>query len=103
MAKVKWTKDAVSDLRRIAEYIEVDSYKYSIITIKFLFDSTKILEHSPNAGRVVPEFRNETIRELIRGNYRVVYKITNKERIDILTVHHSKRLLSNNPLLEEYY
>jgi len=33
------------------------------------------------------------LRELIRGSYRIVYRIVDKDRIDILTVHHSARLL----------
>jgi hypothetical protein len=27
-------------------------------------------------SRVVPEFSSETIRELIEGNYRIVYKVS---------------------------
>ncbi|MDQ3021191.1 MAG: type II toxin-antitoxin system RelE/ParE family toxin [Bacteroidota bacterium] len=52
----------------------------------------------PKAGRIVPELSDEKIRELIKGNYRIIYRIVNKKKVDIITVHHSKRLLSNNPL-----
>jgi plasmid stabilization system protein ParE len=31
------------------------------------------------------------IRELIEGNYRIVYRILNNELIEILTIHHSAR------------
>jgi len=31
------------------------------------------------------------IRELIEGNYRIIYKIVNEYQIDILTIHHSAR------------
>ena len=47
------------------------------------------------AGKMVLDFNDEKIRELIRGNYRIVYKIINSTRIDILTVHHTSRLLGN--------
>ena len=28
------------------------------------------------------------MRELVEGNYRIIYKLVNKGRIDILTIHH---------------
>jgi mRNA-degrading endonuclease RelE of RelBE toxin-antitoxin system len=37
--------------------------------------------------------QDENIRELILGNYRIIYRIISEERIDILTVHHSAKLL----------
>jgi len=42
---------------------------------------------------MVPEIEDESIRELILGSYRIIYKIVSQERIDILTVHHSARML----------
>lgn len=44
---------------------------------------------------MVPEFENENIRELIKGNYRIVYQIIDDNRIDILTVHNCARLIEN--------
>ena len=46
----------------------------------------------PNAGRVVPEFQDENVRELIEGQYRIVYRIL-PTRIDVLTVMHVAQLL----------
>jgi toxin ParE1/3/4 len=48
-------------------------------------------------GRMVPELNQKDIREIIAGNYRIIYQITNQKTAFILTVHHSSRLLSNNP------
>jgi plasmid stabilization system protein ParE len=42
---------------------------------------------------VVPEINDESVRELLMGNYRIIYRIISLERIDILTVHHSAKLL----------
>ena len=45
-------------------------------------------------GRIVPEYGDETIREIIKGQYRIVYKIdSKKDSIVIVTIHHAKRLL----------
>jgi len=63
------------------------------------FEKVQILEDFPQAGRVVPEFNKEDVRELIYGIYRIVYK-TYDYHLDILTVHHSARLLSDIPLID---
>jgi plasmid stabilization system protein ParE len=31
------------------------------------------------------------VRELVEGNYRNIYKLVDKGRIDILTIHHRSR------------
>ena len=95
MDKVIWTDSAIRDLNDIGDYIAKDSERYAQITVNYLFDSTDILESNPFAGKIVPEFENESIRELIRGNYRIVYQIINIDRIDILTVHNCARLIEN--------
>ena len=95
MVEIKWTDFAIENLNDIGDYIEKDSFRYAEIVVNSLFDSTDILEQHPFAGRMVPEFNDKDIRELIRGNYRIVYKVLNENRIDIITIHHSARLLSN--------
>jgi toxin ParE1/3/4 len=95
MVEIVWTETAVQNLNDIAEYIANDSTRYAELTIVELFYSTDILEKYPNSGVIVPEFNNKSIRQLIRGNYRIIYKIINDNQIDILTVHNCARLISN--------
>ena len=95
MVKVRWTDFALENLIAIGDYIEKDSYFYAQRVVNSLFNSVDILEQHPLAGRVVPEFGNRSIRELIRGSYRIVYKLVSEIDIDIITVHHSARLLRN--------
>ena len=48
----------------------------------------------PLSGRVVPEFNTPNIRELIEGNYRIIYKVnTDSTSIGIVRIHHGARLL----------
>ncbi len=95
MDKVIWTDSAIDDLNDIGEYIAKDSEKYAQITVDRLFDSADILEIYPLSGKIVPEFEDESIRELIKGNYKIVYQIIDNTRIDILTVYNCARLLEN--------
>ena len=102
MVKVVWTTTEIEDLDNIGEYIAKDSLKYAIITVEELFESVDILEEHPRAGPVVPEFNNDSLRQLIRKGYRIVYSIIDEQRIDILTVHSCFRLLANTkPFKEE--
>ena len=97
MVKVRWTDFALENLIAIGDYIESDSFFYAQRVVNFLFNSVDILEQHPLAGRIVPEFNHRNIRELIRGSYRTVYKLVSEIDIDIITVHHSARLLKNLP------
>jgi toxin ParE1/3/4 len=58
-----------------------------------LVDRVDILIEHPEAGRIVPEFEDESIRELIEGSYRIIYKIKSFDELGVLRVHHSARLL----------
>ncbi|MEQ9415807.1 MAG: type II toxin-antitoxin system RelE/ParE family toxin [Cyclobacteriaceae bacterium] len=93
--EVKWTRQAIDDLSSIADFISKDSPYFAQVQIERLFERTLILETYPKAGRAVPEVDQENLRELIEGNYRIIYRIYSQDRIDIITVHHSSRLLGD--------
>ena len=99
MAEVKWTTQSLEDINSIAEYISKDSVRYAELFVEKVFERSEILNSHPRAGRIVPEIEDESIRELILLSYRIIYKIY-PSLIDILTVHHSARLLENSPLFE---
>lgn len=99
MVVIKWTNFAIQNLNDIGDYIERDSYRQAAFVVNYLFDSADILESHPFVGRIVPEFQNVNVRELIRLKYRIVYLVLNDERIDILNIHHSARLLPDLPAL----
>ena len=91
MAKLIWSEKAINDLEMIAEFIALDSLKYASLTVQKLYNYSKTLKKFPKSGRIVPELNDETIKELIAGNYRIIYSLKNPEKIEILTVHHSAR------------
>jgi addiction module RelE/StbE family toxin len=95
MAQVNWTDSALQYLNDIGDYIAKDSHRYAEITVSRLFESVDILESHPLSGVMTPEFENEAIRQIIRGDYRIVYQIIDEFSIDILTVHNCARLITN--------
>ncbi len=94
MAKVIWTELALDDLKTIYEFISRDSIHYAGRQIEKIIGRAEQLEMFPASGRIVPEFNNELIRELIEGNYRIVYKIESEDLIGIVRIHHSAKLLT---------
>jgi toxin ParE1/3/4 len=99
MVKIIWTQRSLTDLKSIAEYISQDSIKYASLTIERIINVTSYLETNPRIGRMVPEMRrHDKIREIIYGNYRIIYKITSTLTVHILTVHHSSKRLRQTSL-----
>ena len=99
MAQVKWLSKALDDMESIAEYISKDSIRYAENLIQKIFERAELLESNPLIGRMVPEFRRKDMRELIIGNYRIVYLVYT-DRVDVIRVHHSKRKMSRKNLFE---
>ena len=95
MVEVIWTEQAIEDINNIAEFISKNSFRYAQIQVEKFFQTTSTLENNPLIGRQVPETLDKSIRELIIGTYRIIYKVKTL-KILILTVHHSSRSMDNN-------
>ena len=91
MAKIIWTHAALNDLKEIHQYISKDSEFYADRYVAILLGRVDILINFPRIGRMVPEKEDETIRELIEGNYRIFYKLINKNSISVLRIHHAAK------------
>lgn len=71
MAKVVWTEPALNDLQGIIEYIAKDYVVYAERFGMRVVQAPRILQQSPFLGRIVPEFNDQSIRELIYEPHRV--------------------------------
>jgi plasmid stabilization system protein ParE len=90
VAAVDWAVDARADLQLIREFIARHSPANARRFADRLVAATKRLERHPNLGRVVPELDDDRTRELIVGNYRVVYRVF-PERVSIVALVHARR------------
>ena len=82
-----WSDSAVQDMKNIEKYIAQDSKKYAKIVRKEILIAVKDLKKFPKKGRMVPEDKDELFREILVGNYRVMYEIIS-ETILISAVLH---------------
>ena len=91
---IKWSPRAATNFEGICDYIAKDSKYYSALFAKKIFTIIKSIPQFPKAGRVVPEYNDENLREKIYENYRIVYRIKEKV-IEIVAICHGTQLLEN--------
>ncbi|PIX21729.1 MAG: type II toxin-antitoxin system RelE/ParE family toxin [Deltaproteobacteria bacterium CG_4_8_14_3_um_filter_45_9] len=92
--KIKWSPRAASNLEEICNYITKDSEYYSILFAKKITNIVKAIPQFPKSGRVVPEYRDENLREKIYKNYRIVYRLK-EEFIEIVAICHGAKPLDD--------
>jgi len=92
MGKVDWSDSAKEDLSEIHSFIAGDSLVYADSFSEKLIDRTIQLRRFPESGRIVSDFERNDIRELIEGNYRIIYQI-DSVGIVVLRVLHSARMI----------
>lgn len=89
--KLFWTETARHDLLMIRRYIAADNPTAAKRWVERLRERARNALHAPLAGRKGPEFSRDDIRELIEGNYRIVYQVLT-DRLVVLTVFEGHRL-----------
>lgn len=94
--EVGWTESAYLDLEDIAQYIAKDSEFYAAAVVRELTEAGRSLERFADRGRIVPEYEDPTIRELIVSRYRLVYQVGDRV-VHVLRLIHGARLLPSRP------
>ncbi|MDN4165369.1 type II toxin-antitoxin system RelE/ParE family toxin [Cytophagales bacterium LB-30] len=91
MVEIRWLKEALDDMKDIHGYIARDSKSYARRQVVQLTDKVQILKTRILIGKIVEEVSREDIREIVHGHYRIIYRIVNDKRVDVLFVHHGAR------------
>ena len=90
--QVVLSRSARSDIRDIVRYISLDDPQQGLTFGRFLLRHARSLGQFPLRGRVVPEFHDENIRELIANAYRIVYRFNqNEQLIEVIRFWHAGR------------
>jgi plasmid stabilization system protein ParE len=90
--KIIWSPLAVERMTEYVDYISRDKPKAAEKWARGAFARVEQLASFPNSGRIVPEVGRQDIRELIYGNYRIIYRVAD-DQLTILTVRHSRQPL----------
>ncbi len=91
--KISISDSALNDLECIKDYYEEEGVPH--IGTQFvvaIIDHIQTLGDNPDIGRVVPEFGEVKIREIIHSSFRIVY-LREHGSIHVIRVWRSERLL----------
>jgi len=95
--RIIWSPLAVDRASEIADYIVQDKPSAAEKWIDTVFSKVEQLKSSPEIGRIVLEIHDSQFREIIYGNYRIIYRIEIKQ-ISILTIRHGRQILPINEI-----
>jgi len=98
--KVVWSPLAIDRAAEIAKYIAQDNIIAAENWVDTVFAKVEQLKSYPESGRIVPEINSLKIKELIYGNYRIIYRIEEKQ-VSILTIRHGKQILPTDEIGEQ--
>ena len=103
MVQIKITAKAKKDIKGIFKYIKKDSYQNAEMVAEAIIRKIETLYIQPDFGKIVKEFNSPNLRELKLFKYRIIYRLKTASQIEIITIHHSSRLLNNNPHLKDFF
>ena len=90
--KLIWSAAARDDLHDIVVFIRRDNPNRAMSFGYELISETDRLQEFPELGRIVPEYRNNYIREIIFRPHRIVYRVDHERKLcQIARIWHSAR------------
>ena len=91
---IRWSQSALADLSDIAAYIAEDNPRVARAWVARLRTRLKRVAEMPRAGRRVPEYGQDSLREVLVRSYRIVYRIE-PGGIQVLAVIEGHRTLTS--------
>ena len=90
--KVRFAHSARADINHIVRYISSDNHEQAFRFARSLIEHAMSLAQFPERGRVVPEFAEESVREIVVRTYPIVYRVDHQTRsIEIIRFWHPAR------------
>lgn len=95
--KVVWTNTALGHLTDIYEYIARDSNRYAKRMVDRITARSRQIASFPESAPVVAEYADVTVREVLEGPYRVIYRIQSNEAVVLAVIHGAQPLPPETP------
>jgi len=88
VGQIIWSKEAISDVENIHAYYREVSLVYADNLVESYFSRVETLTTLPMLGRIVPEFGEGLLRELVDRRSRIMYEVVGEEQtIRIMRVY----------------
>lgn len=94
--RLRWTERSLEDVISIGRYVARQDRQAARRLVGRIRSGVRRLVEHPFSGRIVPEFERPELRELIDGNYRIIYRVDGEDVL-ILSVFESHRLFPLEP------
>ena len=95
--RISLSESAVRDLQEVRQWYDSQSApEVGERLVREILACLDQLAEFPESGRVVPEFDQPWLRELVRPPFRVVYRLDG-ERVRVVRVWRSERLMAERP------
>ena len=88
--RVFWTDAALGQLESIRDYFAQTSPEYAQKLAERIVNRSERIAAFPRSGRMVPEYEIDDVRQVIEGQYRIIYFIK-EDQIEILALIHTSR------------
>ena len=90
--KLIWSPVSRDDLHDIVRFIARDNPRRAESFAYELMAQADLIEQHPEIGRIVPEYRDPKIREIIFRPYPIVYRVDLEQNLaEIVRVWHAAR------------
>jgi len=99
---INLSAQAKKDLKNIHSFIKKDSSYSAVLVTDTILEKISILKKYPEIGRVVLRKNQIVLRQILVYKFRIIY-LVREDSIEIVTIHHSAKLLDNNPGLTQYF
>ena len=94
MAQIIWSNPAIEDLHQLREFYSQFSEGYTDRLIDKLIARVDILIKFPQSGRMAPQFKYGLTRELVSGNYSIIYRIQDAGTVTISRIQNNSKPLT---------
>ena len=97
MARIVWTMKAAEEFAAAVRYVEADAPVAARRLAQRIMQRIRSLRRFPNLGGFIPEDESHRYRQLIEGNYRIIYR-HHEGDVVIASIYHGARLLNPEDL-----
>jgi plasmid stabilization system protein ParE len=93
---VEWAEEATAQLQAVRDYLARTSPGYAQVLAERIVQRTERLADQPLLGAEVPEYADESLRELLEHPYRILYRVAG-DQVQVVAVIHASRRLPRTP------